>query len=233
MARPNRRNTQKVASAPVSEPVEQEQPTIQAIELQDSMQLLSALVTATQQNNFIYTQHHENAALVDAGFAEVNPDESARDENGARPTRATNEGINYIMSQNENHAQEHEPVQEQEQAQEHDQSAPVAESTVSGTTAPASVARAAGSKFVIRDDIPLPTTKRATRGELYPFEQLNVGQSFFVPVNPETGAPKSLSSTVAGARRRSADANGNPTRDYTYASGEEDGMRGWRVWRTR
>lgn len=73
-------------------------------------------------------------------------------------------------------------------------------------TAPATVA-AAPSSFAIEDGIAMPTASgRGRGGNVYPFDALNVGQSFFVPnTEDKPNAAKSLASTVSSATARYAE----------------------------
>lgn len=72
--------------------------------------------------------------------------------------------------------------------------------------APTSAPSAASSAFVIEDAVPLPGAKRGGRGNtIYPFDALNVGQSFHVATTAENPTPaKSLASTVSSATARYA-----------------------------
>ena len=106
------------------------------------------------------------------------------------------------------------------------------------------------SMFKIEDSIPVPTISGRGRGvKVYPFDQLEVGQSFFV-ANDESkpNAAKSLASTVCSATARYAvpaedgstktNKKGEvvpvmvETRKFVVRSVEEDGVKGARVWRT-
>lgn len=59
------------------------------------------------------------------------------------------------------------------------------------------------SAFAIEDGIALPASARGRTSTTYPFEALNVGQSFFVPNTAEKpNAAKSLASTVSSATAR-------------------------------
>jgi hypothetical protein len=60
------------------------------------------------------------------------------------------------------------------------------------------------STFVIEDNIPLPKSKRGGKREsAYPFDALQVGQSFFIPASEKHPEPaKSLASTISGAMKR-------------------------------
>lgn len=105
------------------------------------------------------------------------------------------------------------------------------------------------SKFEIESGIEVPVKGRsgAGRSSVYPFEALEVGQSFFVP-NGEgmEDAYKSMSSTVSSANSRySEEIPGETkvnrkgatvpatrqTRQFTHARAEKDGVQGTRVFR--
>ena len=106
--------------------------------------------------------------------------------------------------------------------------------------------------FQIENDVPVPAISgrgRGRGGNVYPFDQLEVGQSFFV-ANSESkpNAAKSLASTVSSATARYAvpaedgstktNKKGEvvpvmvETRKFVVRSVEEDGVKGARVWRT-
>ena len=80
-------------------------------------------------------------------------------------------------------------------------------STVNTANTAAPTASAAPSSFAIEDGIALPTASgRGRGGNVYPFDALNVGQSFFVPNTEEKpNAAKSLASTVSSATARYAE----------------------------
>lgn len=60
-------------------------------------------------------------------------------------------------------------------------------------------------KFEIDSGIPMPKSNRRVRQAIYPFDALEVGQSFHVPATDERPNPaKSLASTVSSANRRYA-----------------------------
>ena len=73
----------------------------------------------------------------------------------------------------------------------------------------------AKSAFVIEDGIAIPkSTHGGNRESSYPFAQLNVGQSFFIPASEKHPEPaKSLASTISGATKR-----------YDVPDMEEDGV---------
>lgn len=112
-------------------------------------------------------------------------------------------------------------------------------------TSPAS-ATASKPQFAIDDGIPLAAVVgRGRGGETYPFDQLQPGQSFFVPNSAERpNVAKSLASTVSSATRRYAeevpgetrtDRKGNTvpklkeTRKFVVRAVEG----GARIWRTQ
>lgn len=80
-------------------------------------------------------------------------------------------------------------------------------STVNTANTAAPAASAAPSSFAIEDGIAMPTASgRGRGGNVYPFDALNVGQSFFVPNTAEKpNAAKSLASTVSSATARYAE----------------------------
>ena len=84
----------------------------------------------------------------------------------------------------------------------------VAETQAEGVAAVAAVAETKAkpvvkSSFALEDDVPMPKFKRATGGALYPFEEMQIGQSFFVPnTDDKPDAAKSLGSTVSSATAR-------------------------------
>ena len=102
----------------------------------------------------------------------------------------------------------------------------------------------------IEDNVPVPAISGRGRGcNVYPFDRLAVGQSFFV-ANDESkpNAAKSLASTVSSAAARYAvpaedgstktNKKGEvvpvmvKTRMFVVRRVEEDGVKGARVWRT-
>jgi hypothetical protein len=162
----------------------------------------------------------DSAPLVAAKLVEVNP--AVVDASGALATRATPEGIALVNSTNTNGAA----------------AAPAAAST--GT-----------SKFAIDTGIEMPASAaRGRTATTYPFDALQVGQSFFVPNTTEKpNAAKSLASTVSSANQRYAvpaegtrtDRKGNVvpnktlTRTFVVRPVDESAQgrgAGARVWRT-
>lgn len=111
------------------------------------------------------------------------------------------------------------------------------------------------SPFAIDDGVAIPAIKRSgSATSIYPFDALEVGQSFFVPATEDMPNPgKSLASTVSSASKRYATQNGTRTinrrnketgemepvevpaydyeRKFMVRSVEENGIKGARVWR--
>ena len=116
--------------------------------------------------------------------------------------------------------------------------------SMSQTSTPAAPV-ASKPQFAIEDGIELaPVVGRDRGGETYPFDQLQKGQSFFVPNTAEKpNVAKSLASTVSSATRRYAeeiegqtrkDKKGNevPALRYTrkfVVRAVEGGARVWRI----
>ena len=178
--------------------------------------------------NGMFVPESVYAPLVEAGLVEINP--AMTDDNGYVATRATQAGIESL-----------------------DSGAIVTDNATSEAT---SVTAATGetqkvkTMFQIEDNVPVPAISgRGRGGNVYPFDQLEVGQSFFV-ANDESkpNAAKSLASTVSSAIARYAvpaedgstktNKKGEvvpvmvETRKFVVRSVEENGVKGARVWRT-
>lgn len=129
---------------------------------------------------YIFSFPDEHAELLAAGFVQVNAD--LKDENGAIATAATQAGIDFVKAQEIGSSTKTEGVE--------------------AVTAPVQ-----NTGFVIEDNIAIPEGGRRGGGKpsAYPFDQLQVGQSFFVPATTERPDPaKTLNSTVSSANNRFA-----------------------------
>ena len=137
--------------------------------------------------NGIHTSPEVHLPLVEAGLVEINP--AMTNENGEIATRATQKGIESLDTGNGNG--DNAPTEA------------TSETAVTGKT------EKVKTMFQIEDNVPVPAISgRGRGGETYPFEQLAVGQSFFV-ANSESkpNAVKSLASTVSSATARYAVAS--------------------------
>ncbi len=79
--------------------------------------------------------------------------------------------------------------------------------------------------FELETGVALPTVRRGGRGaNIYPFDAMDVGHSFHVPVSEDKPNPaKSLASTVSSATARYKDESGEVTRKFVVRSvGAED-----------
>lgn len=149
---------------------------------------LAILVTATlSETGMIYAKEKEVAPLVKSGYAEINPE--LKNEAGEVAARATQAGID---AHNRAVAKENAPVEdfdeEPEQAIEE------------------SKTETKGSKMTYEIlDEQLPEVKQTrNRSSKYPFEQLQVGQSFKVMDSDfdNNDAHSAMASAVAAANRR-------------------------------
>ena len=187
---------------------------------------LSEIVAAGANGLFTSAAVHD--PLVEAGLVEINP--AMVNEAGEIATRATQAGIESL-----------------------DSGAIVADNATSeANSAIAETGKTEKVKtmFQIEDNFPVPAISgRGRGGNVYPFDQLAVDQSFFVP-NSESkpNAAKSLASTVSSATARYAvpaedgstktNKKGEvvpvmvQTRRFVIRRAEEDGVKGARVWRT-
>ena len=176
----------------------------------------------------LFTPAAVHGPLVEAGLVEINP--AMVNEAGEIATRATQAGIESL-----------------------DSGAIVVDNATTeanSETAATGKTEKVKTMFQIENDVPVPAISgRGRGGNVYPFEVLAVGQSFFVP-NSESkpNAAKSLASTVSSATTRYAvpaedgstktNKKGEvvpvlvETRKFVVRSVEEDGVKGARVWRT-
>ena len=85
--------------------------------------------------------------------------------------------------------------------------------------------------FTIEANIPVPARIIGARSSKYPFESMQIGDSFFIPVNPEN--PKDNINRTA---RRAASAvnmarKALPNIKLVTRRGTANGVEGYRVWR--
>ena len=178
--------------------------------------------------NGLFTSAAVHDPLVEAGLVEINP--AMVNEAGEIATRATQAGIESL-----------------------DSGAIVVDNATAeanSETAETGKTEKVKTMFQVENDVPVPAISgRGRGGNMYPFDQLAVGQSFFIP-NSESkpNAAKSLASTVSSATTRYAvpSADGATktnkagetvpvmvkTRKFVVRRVEEDGVKGARVWRT-
>lgn len=167
---------------------------------------------------FEYIKPKFYAKIVEQGLLEVNA--TMVDENGAHACRLTTKGQEYMISIN------------------------------GSTGTPATTEKESKMSFVI-ETAPIPTIKRAGgagRPSKYPFEQLEVGQMFFVPASEKQPDPaKSLGSVVTSANRRFATETGEMKtnrkgesvpklvygRKFVVRPYTRDGVAGAGVWREK
>ena len=81
--------------------------------------------------------------------------------------------------------------------------------------------------FEIEKDIPIPPLKGNRKETLYPFNQMEVGDSFFVPFGEDEKLTKMRVSASIGQRCRHYKKNGQPNRFSMRSVGT--GVRVWRV----
>jgi hypothetical protein len=79
-----------------------------------------------------------------------------------------------------------------------------------------------GDEIVVEAGIPIPPRTQLGRRSKYPFEDMDVGDSFFVAGRDG----KNFGGTVTGARKR------HPDMAFEMRTVKEDGVIGVRVWRT-
>lgn len=145
---------------------------------------MTSIAEATRADGFTYRADHVLASINPA-FIEFNP--QYRNSQNEIAVKATNEGLSYADSLVESKSYMFTP-QVQPSVAAHNPPALQAEQAVKSATS-----------FVI-EDIPLPASSPRVARSAYPFEHLNVGQSFFVP----TDGKKKLSASVSNANKRYA-----------------------------
>ena len=140
-----------------------------------ALERLPEIVKATQASEAGYTMTDflVSSPLIALELVEINKD--ITNEAGEYATRATQKGIELVMS-----------------------NAPVE------TNAAAAAPVAGKPVYVIEDNVALPAAKRTGRStSSYPFDALQIGQSFFIPASEKHPDPaKSLASTITGATAR-------------------------------
>lgn len=149
-----------------------------------SISLLATIATAMAAEPFYALATEKEAKeLIDGKLAEFNPEIRDGDKIAIR---LTDEGLKANTEMN----------------------TPASNNTAdTGNTA-----SAAASSFAIIDNAKLPSAARGGRnGPVYPFDDLNVGQSFFVPATADKPEPaKSIASTATSAAKRFATPVKNP-----------------------
>lgn len=163
-----------------------------------NLDLLKKIVDATSVEGHTFSSVMDFSHLEGLGLIESNSD--LVNDDGDIAVRATQAGFDLIYPDHEVSMPEPTP-----------EPAPEAEIQTPAIT-PAKT-KGITMSFVIEDSIPVPE-KTAKRGRVagstkYPFHQLQVGQSFFVPASEKTPNPaKALQSAVAGAIRTYANESG-------------------------
>lgn len=162
---------------------------------------LAEIVAATLAGSFVHTDEASHVKLVADGLAEVNHE--IKNEAGEFATRATQKGIDSMNQ---------------------------AQTVTTSGVGVGSLAAAMKSAFTLDDAVALPVIKRGGRGgEVYPFEVMAAGQSFFVAATEAKPDPaKSLASTVSSATARYAVETGE-TEVVTVKNYQTDEATGKRV----
>lgn len=136
--------------------------------------LLETIFAATNNGGYEFASGKDQKALLDAGLVEANA--AIDNGQGGTATRTTDAGNNYV---NELYANKQNAGDQVEQVAEK-------------------------PSFAIVADVAIPSvTRNRVSQSIYPFDALEVNQSFFVPVSEDKPEPaKSLASTVTSANDR-------------------------------
>lgn len=164
---------------------------------------LNRVVEATLSTDpgFIFLSPDDIRNLLAEYPGSIQVDIAHRDKKGNVAARATSQGISAAYGgDSAEHSEEH-------------------------------VAPVTRTRFKLDDNIPIPVPRRGIQAEpRYPFNLLNVGQSFMVPATPERPNPaKGLASTVSSANKRMARLN--PPKKFIIRPVDENGVKGARIWR--
>lgn len=167
------------------------------------IKLLAAVVAAGTNGMFMVKKDAEELYAADNSFVEINPAINDPKDAAKIAIRATAAGV----------------------------TASQADTAAKAAQPPA--APAEKPSYTIEDAVALPESKRGgVKADIYPFAQLQVGQSFFVPATEKRKDPaKSLASTVSSATRRykNTDRRRFVVRPVKDANGVITGARIWRT----
>lgn len=204
---------------------------------QASITLLAAIIAATDANGentacgYVAASYPAGKALIENNLIELN--ETMKNDAGETAARPTAIGREYAKTG---------MIAGSEAG---------ADAGTAGTSGAVDSQKApvARKSFAIDDAVPLPPKTRAPVEQLYPFDQLQVGQSFFVANDDvKSGAAyKTLQSTVNSANGRYSEETGETrpnkrdpskqvpvtkaTRKFELRHAEHDGKQGARVFR--
>lgn len=201
-----------------------------------ALSVLAQVINASKTDSgFEYVVENAPAVkvLIEAGLIEVNPTPEGLNEAGERQARPTTAGVEYAATG--------------------EFVAASADLNDTGAAGSGTDAKAVKAKPVltIAKGIAIPGRTRAPSAAKYPFEDMQIGDSFFIADSEVTNgdAYKTLTSTISGTNLRYSEATGEtrpnrkdasktvevrrPLRQYEHRRWtEEDGTKGTRIWRT-
>lgn len=153
-----------------------------------SAAVLFKVVEATKSGGTAYVSQAEGEGLVNAGLIEVNPAMVDPNDGSKVAARATEDGLKYAAE----NGGDDEPA--------------------------ASEPAKAKPSFTIRDDVPLAPRRGGGGGgreSIYPFDALNVGQSFHVAKSADVENPaRTMATAVSQAVRKHAVEDGFETDEH-------------------
>jgi len=151
-----------------------------------AMTLLATIITANRDNQFPYTSAIDRAALEADKLVEANA--QFPDGAGRFMTRATPKGIEFMNKANAT-------------AQSPSESQTIGAGDVGSVPSGAIPGNGGRPEYLIENDVPMPAiVGRGRTGSTYPFDQLEIGQSFKV-----NKPAKNLASTISSANKRYAE----------------------------
>lgn len=162
---------------------------------------LLAIIATASASEVGYANVSQASAqpLADSGLVQINDKAEFKDADGNPAVRITDAGSKALA--------EHEQAKS---AADVGGAAPGSNATSGGSEpagdAPKTTRAAAASAFFIADNVPLPAGRSAPRvsgGSSYPFDALQIGQSFFIAATEDKpNVAKSMASTVTSANAR-------------------------------
>lgn len=211
--------------------------------------VLAAVINATN-SDVGYEYVVENApavkVLIDAGLIEVNPTEAGLNADGERQARVTQAGRDYAAT-GEFVAASGDAASEAQGGQSFGNTA--GGSSEGSQDTGAAVAKKSKPNVSISKGVPIPGRTRAPSAAKYPFDSLEIGDSFFIADDEVANgdAYKTMASTISGTNARYSEDTGKTRpnrkdasktvavrkqlRQFEHRRWTENGVTGARVWR--
>lgn len=147
---------------------------------------------------FVYRKEEEMTELAETGMVEVNA--ALTNDEGEVAVRITDDGLK-VLKEAEQPVEETEPITTEEFVESVQD---VAEEAIDESNV--EIMKVGDTCFEVESNIPIPAKLKQKRKPRYPFDEMDVNDSFHVAVSEKKPNPaKSLASTVSAANRRNED----------------------------